>query len=125
MRLAVVVALAALTFTAACEKKKDGPAASKPAPESVAADGTRVIPIVVNDDGYDPSKIRAKAGQKLELVFTRKAKGACSEQVKIGDGAPVTLPVGEPVKIAVNVPASGEVKFACGMDMLTGVIVVE
>jgi plastocyanin domain-containing protein len=108
----------------ACEKKSGPAAAPAPAPPSVSADGTRTIPINVNDEGYDPSKISAKAGEKLELEFTRRSKGACAEQVKVAGGPVIDLPLDKPVKIAVTAPASGEVRFACGMDMMTGVIVV-
>ena len=108
----------------ACEKKAGATKPAPPAAPSVSADGTRTIPINVNDEGYDPSKISARPGEKLELEFTRRSKSACSEQVKIADGAPVSLPVDKPVKIAVTAPASGEIRFACGMDMMTGVIVV-
>lgn len=107
----------------ACEKKS-GTKAPPPAPPSVSADGTRTIPINVNDEGYDPSKISAKAGEKLELEFTRRSKGACGEQVKVADGPVIDLPLDKPVKIAVTAPASGEIRFACGMDMMTGVVVV-
>ncbi len=119
------VSIAAMVLAlVACEKKTSGSKAPPPAPPSVSADGTRTIPINVNDEGYDPSKITAKAGEKLELEFTRRSKGVCGEQIKVADGPVIDLPLDKPVKIAVTAPASGEVRFACGMDMMTGVIVV-
>ncbi len=120
---AITVALA----LAGCEKnadKKRGAPPPPPAAPTVATDGTRSIPINVNDEGYDPAKIAAKPGEKLELVFTRLSKSACAEQVKVNDGPVTELPLEVPVKIAVTAPPSGEVRFACGMDMMTGVIVV-
>jgi plastocyanin domain-containing protein len=122
MRLVWIVAT--MIALAGCEKKAATNKPAPPAPPSVAADGTRSIPINVNDEGYDPSQIKAKAGEKLELVFTRKSKSACGEQVKVADGPVINLPLDQPVKIAVTAPPSGEVRFACGMDMMTGVIVV-
>lgn len=121
-----VVWIAALVLAlTGCEKKAAGTKATPaPAPPSVSADGTRSIPINVNDEGYDPSKITAKPGEKLELVFTRHSKAACGAQVKVADGPATDLPLGQPVKIAVTAPPSGEVRFQCGMDMMTGVIVV-
>jgi plastocyanin domain-containing protein len=108
----------------ACEKKASATRPAPPAPPSVSADGTRVIPINVNDAGYDPDKITAKPGEKLELEFTRRSKGACGEQIKVAGGPVIDLPLDQPVKIAVTAPASGQLGFACGMDMMTGVIVV-
>src|SRR5215204_382902 len=120
-----VCALAALAL-AGCEKKaadktKAAPPAAAP---TVAADGTRSIPINVNDAGYDPEKISAKPGEKLELVFTRRTKSACGSQVKIADGPLTDLPLEQPVKIAITAPPSGQLSFVCGMDMMTGVVVV-
>lgn len=120
----VCILLAALALApAACDKAKT----NKPAPPAAATvrpDGTRSIPINVNDEGYDPSKITAKPGEKLELVFTRRSKGACGEQVKVADGPVIDLPLEQPVTIPVTAPPSGQVKFACGMDMMKGTILV-
>ena len=124
MRKIVWLAVAALAV-AGCEKKQDHAAKPPRAAETVAADGTRSVPVNVNDDGYDPAKIKAKPGEKLDLVFTRHTKAACGEQVKVADGPVIDLPVGQPVKVAVTVPAKGEVRFACGMDMYQGTILVE
>ncbi len=117
------LAVAALWF-AGCDRE---PAKHKPAPPAaptVASDGTRSIPINVTDDGYAPAKIGARPGERLELVFTRKTKSACASQITIAGGPVTDLPLDQPVTIAVTAPPSGEVRFACGMDMMTGVVVV-
>ena len=59
------------------------------------------------------------------LVFTRTVEGECLAQLKAPDGKLHELPMGKPVEIPVTVPASGELAFACGMDMYTGVIIAE
>lgn len=119
-----VCILAMALALGACEKKSSASKPAPPAPPSVSADGTRVIPINVNDAGYDPDKITAKPGEKLELEFTRRTKSACGEQVKVAGGPVIDLPLEKPVKIAVTAPASGQLSFVCGMDMMTGIIVV-
>ncbi len=125
MRIVVWLAVAALAFTGGCEKKQAAPAPPPVAAESVATDGTRVVPVNVNDEGFDPAKIRAKAGSSVDLMFTRHTKSECGAQVKVAGGPVIELPVGQPVKVAVKVPPSGELGFACGMDMMTGVIIAE
>jgi plastocyanin domain-containing protein len=126
MRISLVVALAALAL-GAC-KKDGGGEPAKPAPALapvVAADGTRVVPIEAGKDGYAPDKIPGKPGEKLKLVFTRTVDSECLAQVKVAGGAVVELPMGKPVEIAVTVPSTGQLTFACGMDMFTGVIVAD
>ena len=117
----------AVALFAAC--KKDAAEAPKPAPAAVApaktADGSRKVPIEVNKEGYNPDKIPGKPGEKLDLVFTRTFEADCISQVKTPDGKLVELPMNKPVEVAVTVPQTGELGFACGMDMFHGVIVAQ
>jgi P-type Cu+ transporter len=124
MTKAVWVAAIVLALGGCDKKSGNAKAGPPPAPPSVAVDGTRSIPINVNDEGYDPAKITAKPGEKLELIFTRRTKAECGSQVKVADGPVTDLPVGQAVSIAVTAPPSGELRFACGMDMMTGIVVV-
>ena len=120
---ALVIAAA---LCAAC--KKDTAEAPKPAPTAPAAqtaDGARKVPIEVNKEGYTPAKIPGKPGEKLDLVFTRTFEADCISQVKTPDGKLVDLPMNKPVEVAVTVPQTGELGFACGMDMFHGVIVAQ
>lgn len=134
MSLRVVVASLALVLgISACSKKQDAAPAQKPAVAApattatgtVGADGVRKVPIEVVKDGYAPDRIPGKPGEKLNLVFTRRVDGHCYEELKTPDGKLVALPKDKPVEIAVTVPQEGEVRFACGMDMLSGVVVAE
>src|SRR5262245_43517466 len=123
LRLSISVALALV----AC--KND--ARVEPAPPTpltagtVGTDGVRRIAIEASARGYQPERIGGKPGEKLMLVFTRTADSACISQLKTPDGKLVDLPKGTPVEVAVTVPPTGEVGFACGMDMVHGAVVAE
>jgi len=110
-------------------KKEEAPPPPKPAPAPAVAapatDGTRKVAIEVNKEGYQPDKIPGKPGEKLDLVFTRTFDAECIAQVKTPDGQLVALPMNKPVDVAVTVPQTGELGFACGMDMFHGVIVAQ
>lgn len=131
MSFRVAAALALVLGVSACSKDKKEAAPPPPKPVAtvatgtVTADGVRKVPINVVAEGYAPDRIPGKPGEKLSLVFTRKVDGHCYEQLKTPDGKVVDLPKDKAVEIAVTVPQEGEVKFACGMDMLTGVVVAE
>ena len=122
------IALALVLF-AACSKSTDAkPKAAPPAPVTagkVGADGLRHVPVEANKEGYTPDKIAGKPGEKLVLVFTRTADSECISQVKVGSAAPVDLPLNKPTDVAITVPQSGQVDFACGMDMFHGVVVAQ
>lgn len=127
MRLARVVLAASLGLAVFAACKKDAADAPKPvatlATGTVGADGVRTIAIEAGADGYQPDRIPGKPGEKLKLVFTRTVDGECLAELKTPDGKLVPLPKGTAVEVAVTVPATGDVKFACGMDMFTGVVV--
>jgi plastocyanin domain-containing protein len=121
IRMSIVLALALV----GC--KQEAPKlAPKPTPVTagtVGADGVRRIPVEANTKGYTPEQIGGKPGEKLVLVFTRTADSSCIAQLKTPDGKLIDLPMNAPVEVAVTVPASGEVAFACGMDMFHGTVV--
>ena len=130
MSLRVVVAgLALVLSVSGCPKKKEEASAPKQTATvttgTVTADGVRKVPIDVVEAGYSPDRIPGKPGEKLSLVFTRKVDGHCYEELKTPDGKLIALPKNKPVEVPVTVPQDGEVRFACGMDMLSGVVVAE
>ena len=124
MRAALAVVL---VLTLGCEKKTDKAAEPpKPTPTAtVGSDGVRTIEITANEKGYVPDRIAGKPGEKLKLKFTRTIDGECLEKLKTPDGKIVDLPKNSAVDVDVTVPADGEVKFACGMDMFFAVVVAE
>ncbi|HEY4239811.1 MAG TPA: cupredoxin domain-containing protein [Kofleriaceae bacterium] len=117
LRTAFVVLIA----LAAC-KKDAAPTSAPPTAGTVAADGIRHVAIGVDDKGYHPDRIEGAPGEKVVLEFTRTFDSTCIAQVKAPDGKMYDLPMNKPVQVAVTVPASGDVGFACGMDMFHGVI---
>ncbi len=86
----------------------------------------RKVDVKVNADGYAPSVIPAKAGEHLKLMFTLTTDKSCGNELVIGStGKKYTLPLNKAVEVPVMVGQSGEVTFACGMNMLKGKIVVQ
>lgn len=112
---------------AACKSEAKPEPKPKPTTASgtVGADGVRTIPIEASAKGYDPDRIPGTPGEKLKLVFTRTGGGECNAELKTPDGKRVALPMNTAVEVLVTVPRHGEVKFACGMDMMFGVVVAE
>ena len=121
LRMSLVVALALV----ACKKEAKVAPPAPAAASTVGADGVRRVAIEANIEGYKPDRIGGKPGEKLTLVFTRTVDASCIAQLKTPDGKLIDLPKGTPVEVAVTVPQTGEVGFACGMDMIHGVVVAE
>ncbi len=123
----VLVALVVVVGLGACSKKEEAAPPKPPAATvntgTVAADGVRTVPIQAGMEGYVPDTIPGKPGEKLKLVFTRTVEGECLSELKTPDGKLVPLPMNKPVEVAITVPDTGSLTFACGMDMFQGKIV--
>ena len=93
------------------------------------ADKARRIDITVTNKGFEPGQVKVKKGEPLVLVFTRKVKRTCAKDVviKVNDKKTITreLPLDTPVEIAVTFPKSGKLTYACSMDMISGIVLVQ
>src|SRR5579859_30335 len=123
--VAVAAVLGAGLALAGCKKDaKVEPAGPTPVTAgTVGPDGVRRVAVDVGKEGYKPDRIGGKPGEKLALVFTRTVDATCVSQLKTPDGKLIDLPKNSPVEVALTVPPSGELGFACGMDMFHGAVV--
>ena len=131
--LAAPLALTACTTDAPAPVEDAAPASLGTAPIAAAGpaeprmeDGVQVVDVEAGAT-FSPSQIQLEAGVPARLVFTRTAENTCITQVKVPayDVGPVDLPLGEPVAVEFTPTEAGDVRFTCGMDMVTGQIVVQ
>ncbi|ARA94527.1 hypothetical protein AWN76_016090 [Rhodothermaceae bacterium RA] len=109
------------------ESTTDGqPAHEAPAALARVQDGVQVVRIDITGAAFEPSQIRLRKGVPARLVFTRHTDRTCATDVMIpGLGVDATpLPLHESVTIEVTPQEDGTFTFACGMDMIEGVLVV-
>lgn len=93
--------------------------------EGTVRDGVRTVEVSVTDEGFVPSKIKAKKGEKLRLVVTRKTKSTCATEIVIKDqDINKPLPLDKPVTVEVTPSKSGEIRYACAMGHVAGVVFV-
>lgn len=93
--------------------------------EAALSDGVQEARVTVRG-GYSPNRIRAKAGVPLRIVFDRQETGDCTSKVVFPDfGATADLPAFGQATLELTPTAAGEYGFACGMNMIHGVLVVE
>jgi plastocyanin domain-containing protein len=87
------------------------------------------IEIAVTSDGFAPNNIQVQAKKPVTLVFTRKTDVTCAKSVVVNVGEGKTLerelPLNKAVEIAVTFPKSGTLSYACSMDMVKGVVIVQ
>lgn len=82
--------------------------------------------ITVGEQGYDPAKLTLRVGRPARLTFVRTSDKTCATEVTF-PSLKITraLPLNAPVVIDFTPTRPGEVAFACGMNMVKGIVVVE
>jgi RND family efflux transporter MFP subunit len=81
--------------------------------------------VVVNEQGYEPAKVTLRAGTPARITLVRTTDKTCGTEVVFPSlNVKRALPLNEPVVIEFTPAKSGEIAFACGMNMLHGTIVV-
>lgn len=93
------------------------------APNAMAKVATQIVKLTVTDDGFEPSTVDVKPGTFVTLKVTRKTDSTCATQINIpSKKIKKDLPLNKEVTVEVGKLEKGEVRFACGMDMVSGII---
>lgn len=93
--------------------------------EGTVKNGVRTVTIAVTDNGFEPSRVKAQKGEKVRLVVTRKTERTCATEIVVRDfGINQPLPLGKAVTVQFTPAKSGEIRFACGMGHVSGVVFI-
>jgi plastocyanin domain-containing protein len=123
-------AVLALALPAAAQHADHGDMHAQKSPhgdivQATLKDGVRTVEMQVTEDGFVPAKVKANKGEKLRLVVTRKTERTCATEIVVADyGIEKKLPLGTPVTVEFTPKKSGEIKYACGMGHITGVVFI-
>ena len=100
--------------------------AAKPDKAAKPEKTARTIEISVTKEGFTPAEVKAKAGETVKLAVTRKVERTCATEIVMKDfGVNEPLPLDKTVVVTVKPEKPGSYRFACGMDMIAGALVVE
>ena len=82
--------------------------------------------IVVSRDGFAPNEVALSKDKPVKLAFLRVDNENCADEIVIADlNIRKKLPVGEVVLIEIPNGKTGEINFACGMDMFKGKVIIQ
>jgi hypothetical protein len=82
--------------------------------------------VTVSDRGYEPDRLVLRRGTPVRITFTRTSQTTCGTEVNFPSlSIRRPLPLNQPVDIEFTPQQTGEIGFACGIDMLSGTIVVQ
>jgi cobalt-zinc-cadmium efflux system membrane fusion protein len=99
-----------------------------PSPQSRAqssASDVQTATVIVGEQGYQPAKVSLRASVPARLTFVRITDKTCGTEVVFPSlNIERALPLNQPVDIEFTPAKSGDIAFACGMNMLHGTVVV-
>jgi plastocyanin domain-containing protein len=83
------------------------------------------IAVAVTEKGFEPAEITVRKGEPVTLIVTRKTQKTCAtEFVMKSQAIHQALPLNEAVTITFTPKEAGELRYACGMDMIAGRVIV-
>lgn len=103
------------------------PVAASPqvAPSATPGEGVQTARILVTEKGYEPATVTFKPGASARLTFIRTSEQTCGTEVVVPSlNIRRPLPLNQAVDIEFTAK-EGAIDFACGMEMLKGVILVK
>lgn len=82
--------------------------------------------VIVGEQGFQPATVNLRANAPVSLTVRRTTDLTCGTEIVIPSlNIRRALPLDEPVVIDFTPAQTGDVAFVCGMDMLSGLIVVQ
>lgn len=86
----------------------------------------QIVDLQVTEKGFEPSSVDVKPGVAVVLKVTRKTDATCATQIKIqSKNIKKDLPLNKTVTVSLGKLDKGEIRFGCGMDMITGTVFVK
>jgi Cu+-exporting ATPase len=124
------------SFFLRAESERLGLRQSAPAPARVAGgkppsqnsapsapSGVQTAKILVGEQGYEPAKVTLRAGVPTRLTFVRITDKTCGTEVVFPSlNVKRALPLNQAVDIEFTPAKTGDIAFACGMNMLHGTV---
>ncbi|MDB1192366.1 cupredoxin domain-containing protein, partial [Bifidobacterium breve] len=98
----------------------------KAASGAMDASGKRQTATITVKGGYSPAVVSMRAGTPITLTFDRQETGECTSHVVFGDlGLDAMLPGNAVTDVELPALPAVEYPFACGMNMVHGLLKVE
>lgn len=91
----------------------------------LSAAAQKTIQIQVSSEGYQPAKIELKSGEAVKLAFYRVDSKNCGDVVEFPAlHIKKELPAGKTTVVELPAMQKGTLRFACGMGMMKGELVI-
>ena len=87
---------------------------------------TQSVTITLSEKGYQPERFKLRKGVPARVTFVREVEATCGSEIVLAEyNIKRELPLNPPVVVEFTPTKTGEFKFACGMDMLRGKVIIQ
>lgn len=84
------------------------------------------IKLQVTENGFQPDSIKVKSGAHVILKVTRLTDSTCATNIQVKEKhIKMDLPLNKEVQVDLGMLSKGDIRFACGMDMISGHVVAQ
>lgn len=105
---------------------KTAPPPRRDTARQAAKDARSAPQVRVTEKGFEPARISVAAGTPARVTFVRTTDNTCAKEVQFPSlNIKRALPLNETVVVEFTPSKTGEIAFACGMNMLRGTVVVQ
>jgi plastocyanin domain-containing protein len=88
--------------------------------------GPQRVTLTVTEKGFEPAVVKVRAGSPVTLMVTRRTERTCATELVLKEhGINQPLPLNQAVEITFTPTQSGDLTYACAMDMYRGTVHVE
>lgn len=82
--------------------------------------------IEITTKGYQPTNLKLRRGVKTRVTFLRTTDATCVKEIVLPDfGIRRALPLNQPVVVTFTPTRKGSFSFVCGMNMMSGQLIVQ
>ncbi|HEU0172844.1 MAG TPA: efflux RND transporter periplasmic adaptor subunit [Blastocatellia bacterium] len=115
------------TTRPSAQKAQTEQAEAKPSHSAqTSQEPTQSVTVTLSERGYQPESFKLRKGVPARVTFVRKVDATCGTEIVLAEyNIKRGLPLNQPVVVEFTPAKIGEFKFACGMDMLRGKIIVQ
>ena len=94
--------------------------------QTIAKPRLQLITVKITERGYEPTNLKIRKGVRTRVTFVRTTEATCAKEIVLADfDIRRALPLNQPVAVDFTPAKSGTFTFVCGMNMMTGQLIVQ
>lgn len=92
----------------------------------IAKSKTQSFRIEITAQGYKPENLKLRRGVPARVTFVRTTEATCVKEIVLPDlNFRRVLPLNQPVVVSFTPRKRGSFTFVCGMNMMSGQLIVQ